>query len=137
VLKRFKIIVGKYRMSKFICFICYFICKKTTRQVKTAVASLMGTVKIAENRLDCDSLCVLFLGILIAGIIAGCLLGKVSAEASYLPFTDQERQTYQAGQVMQMFWPKLSKDEQNHLLELAKQPAQARGTIKTTPFIGH
>lgn len=58
--------------------------------------------------------------IFVAAIMVGVLVAHFIMPEPYLPLTGSQLQTYQNGQLLEAFWSKLSKKEQNRLMALAK-----------------
>lgn len=68
-----------------------------------------------------------FLGL---AVMVGIVIGEwLFMPTPYLPLTGNQLQTYESGRLIESFWPKLSKKEQQHLLQLAKTKSRPQSSV--------
>lgn len=58
-------------------------------------------------------------GVFGAAVIVALLITHWMMPEPYLPLTGQQLQTYEHGRLFEAFWPKLSKKEKDHLINIA------------------
>ncbi len=99
--------------------------KSVTEDVKLATyqlkkASEENTRQLQQAQIVSENNWIyFFLGLFVLPIIASLLIFWWLSPKPMMALTDQQMSTYQDGQTLEVFWPKLNKKQQNWLLELS------------------